>query len=106
MTTFVGHWVSRIMEQFACLCFLHCSLVYSSALSFPQFSVITKLNEINYKQWVESLMMNLTIIKLNLALKVEAPPKPTAESFANEKKFYEDWEYSNRCCMMIMKNHM
>ena len=75
-------------------------------MSFPQLSVITKLNEINYKQWVESLMMNLTIIKLNLALKVEAPPKPTAESFANEKKFYEDWEYSNRCCMMIMKNHM
>ena len=29
--------------------FLHCSLVYSSALSFPQFFAITKLNGTNYK---------------------------------------------------------
>ena len=51
-------------------------------------------------------MMNLTIMKMNLALKVEAPPKPTAKSTANEKKFYEDWEYSNSCSLMIMENHM
>ena len=70
--------------------FLHCSLIYSSTLSFPQFSAITKLNGTNYKQWVESLMMNLTIMKLNLTLKVEAPLKLIAKSFANEKKFYED----------------
>ena len=56
--------------------FLHCSLIYSLALSFPQLFVITKLNGTNYKQW---LVMNLTIMKLNLALKVEAPPKPTIE---------------------------
>ena len=65
--------------------FLHCSLIYSLAFSFPQFSAITKLNGPNYKQWVKSLMMNLTIMKLNLAFKVEAPPKPTIESFENEK---------------------
>ena len=51
--------------------FLYCYLVYSSALNFAQFSAIMKLNETNYKQWVKSLMMNLTIMKLNLALKVE-----------------------------------
>ena len=51
-------------------------------------------------------MMNLTIIKLNLVVKVETPPKPTIENSANETKFYEDWEYSNSCCLMIMKNHM
>ena len=51
-------------------------------------------------------MMNLIIMKLNLTLKVEALPKPTAESSANEKKFYEDWEDSNSCCLMIMENHM
>ena len=45
-------------------------------------------------------------MKLNLALKVEAPPKPIVESSANEKKFYEDWEYSNSYCLMIMENHM
>ena len=51
-------------------------------------------------------MINLTIIKLNLALKVEAPPKPTIESSVNEKKFYEDWEYFNSCRLMIVENHM
>ena len=70
--------------------FLHCSLVFSLALSFPQFSVITKLNRANYKQLVEYLMMNLMIIKLNLVLKLEIPPKPTIVSSANEKKFYKD----------------
>ena len=44
-------------------------------------------------------------MKMNLALKVETP-KPTLKSSANEKKFYEDWEYSNSCFLMIMKNHM
>ena len=67
--------------------FLHYSLVYSSSLSFPQFFVITKLNRTNYKQCVKSLIMNLKIMKLNLALKVEAPPKPIAKSSANEKMF-------------------
>ena len=49
--------------------------------------------------------MNLTM-KLNLALKVEAPPKLIAESSTNEKKFYKDWKYSNSCCLMIIENHM
>ena len=70
--------------------FLYCSLIYFPALSFPQLSAITKLDRTNYKQWVKSLMMNLTIMKLNLALKVEAPQKPTIESSANEKNLYED----------------
>ena len=51
-------------------------------------------------------MMNLTIMKLNLALKVEALPKPTAESSVSETKSYEDWKYSNSYCLMIMENHM
>ena len=29
-------------------------------------------------------------MKLNLTLKFEAPTKPTVESFAEEKKLYED----------------
>ena len=51
-------------------------------------------------------MMNLIILKLNLALKVEASLKPTIESSTNEKKFYENKEYSNSCCLMIMENQM
>ena len=51
-------------------------------------------------------MMNLTIMKLNFALKIETPPKPTIESSTSEKKFYEDLEYSNSCCLMIMEKCM
>ena len=51
-------------------------------------------------------MMNLIIMKLNMTLKVEAPPKPITESYAKEKKSYEDLEYSNNCGLMIMENHM
>ena len=60
--------------------FLYCFLVHSSTLSFSQLFAIMKLNGTNYKQWVRSLMMNLTIMKLNLSLKVEAPLKPIGES--------------------------
>ena len=45
-------------------------------------------------------------MKLNLVLKVEFPLKPIVESFVKEKKSYEDCEYSNSCCLMIMENHM
>ena len=38
--------------------FLHCSFVYSSALSFPQFSAITKLNGTNYKNGKNELFDN------------------------------------------------
>ena len=45
-------------------------------------------------------------MKLNLALKIETPPKPIVDSFANEKKFSKDLEYSNSCCLVIMENHI
>ena len=38
--------------------FLHCSLVYSSTLSFPLFSAITKLNRTNYKNRKNELSDN------------------------------------------------
>ena len=38
--------------------FLHYSLVYSLALSFPQFFVITKFNGTNYKNGKNELFNN------------------------------------------------
>ena len=58
----MGHLVSRRIEQFACLCFTmyfcHCSFVYSSALGFPQFFAIMKLNGTNYKNKTNELSDN------------------------------------------------
>ena len=32
---------------------------------------------------------------------MDLPPKPTAKSSTSEKKFYEDWKYSNSCCFSV-----
>ena len=51
-------------------------------------------------------MMNLTIMKMDLALRTTAPPKPADSVAEKDRKSYEEWEYSNCCCLMIMRYHM
>ncbi|XP_062091041.1 uncharacterized protein LOC133797221 [Humulus lupulus] len=76
------------------------------ALSNPRTSAMLTLNGTNHKQWVESLMMNLTLMRVDLALRTDAPPKPTDDTTEKDRKSYEDWEHSNRCCLMLMRYHM
>ena len=54
------------------------------------FFAILKLNETNHKQWVESPMMNLTIMKLDLAFRDDSSLKPIARSKPDEKKLYDE----------------
>ena len=51
-------------------------------------------------------MMNLTVMKMDLALRTTAPPKPADNAAENDRKSYDEWEYSNRCYLMIMRYHM
>ena len=51
-------------------------------------------------------MMNLTLMRVDLALRTDAPPKPTDDTTKRDRKSYEDWEHSNRCCLMLMRYHM
>ncbi|XP_062075314.1 uncharacterized protein LOC133779360 [Humulus lupulus] len=74
------------------------------AASIPRTSAMLTLNGTNHKQWVESLMMNLTLMRVDLALRMDAPPKPTDDATEKDKKSYE--EHSNRCCLMLMRYHM
>ena len=39
--------------------------------------------------------MNMTFMKLDLALEIDPPKKLTNESSATVKKLYEDWKHSN-----------
>ncbi|KAL5576980.1 hypothetical protein UlMin_018679, partial [Ulmus minor] len=64
------------------------------------------LNGTNYKQWRESLLMNLTIMKLDLALREDEPAKLSYSITCEQKKYRDEWEHSNRCCLMIMRYHM
>ena len=107
MTTFVGHLLSRRMEQFPRLCF---TCIFDITLLFI-LQLSTFLSSLLSQNLMEPITSNgsnlsLTIMKLNLAFKVEALPKPTTKCSTKEKKFYENCKYSNSCCMMIIVNHM
>ena len=51
-------------------------------------------------------MMNLTVMKKDLALRTTAPPKPADNAAEKDRKSYDEWEYSNRSCLMNMRYHM
>jgi hypothetical protein len=52
---------------------------------------------------IESLTINLVIMNLDLASRVEALARLIEKSSAEEKTYYERWGHSNRTCLMIMK---
>jgi len=78
------------------------SILENQGLSLP-LSAIKTLTETNYEDWYESLTINLAIINLDLALRVEALAALTEKSFAEEKTYYERWGHSNKTYLMIMK---
>jgi hypothetical protein len=78
------------------------SILGNQGLSLP-LSAIKTLTGTNYKDWNESLTINLAIMNLDLALRVETPAALTKKSFAEEKTYYERWGHSNMTCLMIMK---
>ncbi|XP_062118830.1 protein STRICTOSIDINE SYNTHASE-LIKE 12-like [Humulus lupulus] len=51
-----------------------------ASLSNHRLSFIMMLNETNHKEWVRSLMMNLSIMKIDTTLKEYALAKPTKDS--------------------------
>ena len=67
------------------------TLVFHPALGNPKISTTLTLNGTNHKQWVESLMMNLTIMRMDLALRTTAPLKPAVGVAEKDKKFYKEW---------------
>ncbi|XP_062079432.1 uncharacterized protein LOC133783827 isoform X2 [Humulus lupulus] len=77
-----------------------------SAVSIPRSPAVLTLNATNHKQWIENITMNLTFMKVDLALRIDAPSKPADDATEKDKKSYEDWEHSNHCCLMLMRYHM
>ncbi|KAI8530540.1 hypothetical protein RHMOL_Rhmol11G0067700 [Rhododendron molle] len=70
-------------------------LFHLSILVYLCMSAIKTLNETYCEDWNDSLTVNLAIMDLVLALREKAPPKPTAESSAAIKAYYERREHSN-----------
>jgi hypothetical protein len=66
------------------------SVLGNQDLSLP-LSAIKTLTGTNYEDWYESFTINLAIMNLDLALRVEAPTTLTEKSSAEEKTYYEHW---------------
>ncbi|XP_068655374.1 uncharacterized protein [Aristolochia californica] len=76
-------------------------------LSVPTFdSSIVPLNGENYIEWKEKLLLLLGCMDLNLAIRVDEPPKPTESNTQIEKTSFELWERSNRLSLMFIKSHI
>ncbi|XP_043699954.1 uncharacterized protein LOC122650619 [Telopea speciosissima] len=71
-----------------------------------QLSSIKVLNGSNFEEWKDSLIITLGIMRLDFALRVDEPTKPTADSDTATKAVYEKWEESNRLCLLIMQHTM
>ena len=69
-------------------------------------TAMIKLDRTNYQKWKKTLVMNLTFMKLDLALEIDLREKPTDDNSASVKKLYEHWKHFNDCCMMMMENCM
>ena len=102
--------VEGLENNYCFICF-KCLFVFSifTANSTSNILLMTtkmKLDGTNYQKWKKTLGMNLTFMKLDLALEIDPLEKLTYESSATVKKMCEDWKHSNKCCMMIMENCM
>ena len=64
---------------------------------------IPVLTGTNFKEWKENVRITLGCMDLDLALRVEQPPSLTNNSTAEDKRFYEKWDRSNRLSLMIIK---
>jgi len=61
------------------------------------------LNGTNFKDWKENIEIILGCMDLDLALRTEEPPTPTAESTPEERRNHEKWDHSNRMSIMIIR---
>ncbi|XP_024021308.1 uncharacterized protein LOC112091550 [Morus notabilis] len=74
----------------------------ASAIS-ANINSIPMLNETNFKVWKGNVMIVLSCMDLDLALRIEQPTTLTDESSNEEKQDFEKWDCSNRMSLMIMK---
>ena len=76
----------------------------SSTSNVLSMTAMMKLDGKIFQKWKKTLVMDMAFMKLDLASKIDPPKKPTDDSSAAVKKFYEDWKHFNKCCMMMMEN--
>ncbi|KAG8489197.1 hypothetical protein CXB51_017253 [Gossypium anomalum] len=76
----------------------------SAATISANINTIPMLNGTNFKEWKRHLLIVLSCIDIDLALREERPAPLTAESTPDIKRDFERWDRSNRMSLMIMKH--
>ena len=61
------------------------------------------LNGTNFKDWKENIKIIFGCMDLDLALRTEQPPTPTASNIPEDKRNHEKWDRSNRMSIMIIR---
>lgn len=60
----------------------------------------------NYIEWKEKVLLTLSLLDLNLALRVKEPSIPTESSTLEAKANYERWERSNHLSLILIKAYI
>ena len=79
------------------------SATSSASNIIANINSIPMLNGTNFKRWHENLQIVLSVMDLDLVLKVSSPAPLTVKSSSDEKRDIERWEKSNRMCLIIIK---
>ena len=61
------------------------------------------LSGTNFKAWKDNLMIVLSCMDLDLALRIGQPAAPTDKNSPEKKWDFERWDRSNRMSLMIVK---
>ncbi|XP_019160726.1 PREDICTED: uncharacterized protein LOC109157281 [Ipomoea nil] len=64
------------------------------------------LNEDNYKEWKDAILLQLRLLELDYAVLNEEPPEVTVESTGEAKQLRARWENSNRLCVVFIKSRI
>ncbi|XP_071729185.1 uncharacterized protein [Rutidosis leptorrhynchoides] len=67
-------------------------------------SEIEPLTGTNFSTWRDQVKLTLGVMDLDHALRIDPPVTLTDASTSDQKRAYEQWERSNRICLMINKN--
>ena len=83
--------------------FVFCSFLVNFSSISANLNSIPVLTGTNFKEWKENVQITLGCMDLDLAFRVEQPPSLTDDSPAEDKRYYEKWDRSNRLSLMIIK---
>ena len=82
-----------------------CFILFTASVSIisANINLILMLNVTNFKDLKENILIVLSCMDLDLALRIEQPASLTDVNSLYDRKNFEKWDRSNRMSLMIIK---